>query len=49
MSKIEVTQEMVQAYRDAWHRTPPGALGDRTRAGLKAVLEIVVRDLEKRK
>lgn len=49
MKKIEVTQEMVQAYHDAWHRTPQGAPGDRTRAGLTAVLEIVVRDQEKQK
>jgi hypothetical protein len=41
---IKVTQKMVQAYHDAWHTTPQGAPGDRTKAGLEAVLEIIDRD-----
>lgn len=34
---MEITQEMVNVYGYTWHRTPPGAPGDRTRAGLAAV------------
>lgn len=41
---IKVTREMVQAYHDALHSAPPGAPGDRTKAGLEAVLEIIERD-----
>lgn len=38
---IEPTNEMVQAYHDAWHTTPQGAPGDRTRAGLRAALNLL--------
>lgn len=34
-----VTDDMVKAYQKAWHETPQGAPGDRTRAGLKAALD----------
>lgn len=36
---IEPTSEMIRAYGDAWRSTPPGAPGDRTRAGLRAALK----------
>lgn len=39
MDKIQVTDEMVKRYQDAWHNTPAGAPGDRTRAGLQAALD----------
>ena len=38
MPEIEITQEMVDAYRDAWDKTLVRLPGDRTRAGLKAAL-----------
>lgn len=50
-SRLEVTQEMVDAFKAEWERHdrlhPPGTRlpGDRTRAGLQAVLDLVERDL----
>lgn len=35
---IEPTDEHVEAFKHAWHSTAEGAPGDRTRAGLRAVL-----------
>lgn len=35
---MRVTDEMVQAFGEAWAATPEGAPGDRRRAGLEAAL-----------
>lgn len=37
----DVTQEMVDAFHTAWAATHPGLPGDRTRAGLDAVLDVI--------
>jgi hypothetical protein len=49
---IEVTQEMIEAFGEAWERadyaqkavTAPKRPGNRRRAGIRAVLDIVERD-----
>jgi len=38
---VNVPDEMVTAYQEAWHATPQGRPGDRTRAGLKAALSLL--------
>lgn len=49
---MKITDEMIKAYGKAWHATPKGAPGDRTRAGLTAALKDVpdfaaIKELEK--
>lgn len=38
MPRAEVSDEMVAAFKTAWHATPEGKPGDRTRAGLQAAM-----------
>jgi hypothetical protein len=41
---MEITDEMVAAFAKAWRETPQGRPGDRTRAGLAAVVDGVDED-----
>lgn len=42
-----VTQEMMDAFGAAWASTPKGAPGDRTRAGLNALLDVIAYERNK--
>ena len=39
LHELEVTNAMVKMFQAAWEATPKGQPGDRTRAGLRAVLD----------
>lgn len=47
LAALEVTPEGVAAYQKAWHATPQGEPGDRTRAGLEAFLAHVRGESDK--
>lgn len=47
MGRVEVTDETISAFAEAWDREGQGATG--TLAGLRAVLDIVERDQRPRR